>query len=869
MISRRTGLRLIAVLTLLALLGLYGYGSWVRLLERHDIRQLSWQGLSLSGDGIGLARLNLQQHGAAAIAQFELQGLQLSWRQFELTPPFWQHVELQRLALDWQPRDAPATASAPADLRQMAQKLAWLPRSLHIAELRAELPCASGRCELRGDLRLHSDRQTALQLDAVLDLDHRNQRLRWQAALRGEPQALDLNLQLSIDQQPQLNLRSQLQDSPNGPLWRGELITQPLSQAAVLQDWLRQWALPADLQLPGAPGAAQLSAHWQLQLPAAQNPALSLEQLRNASGQFSLDLDLPEPWPIPGIGQAQGNLGIAARALNGQWFAERLQADMQLQALAAAWLQQLPDALQTDSLQLRIQPSEPLAELPPSLAERSLPLAIQLHGKGATDFEFHSTLALANAPPWAAQLVQARLQASSAALALDDWSARELKLDLRLGGYLDSARLSLEFGKGSSLQLGQLEGPELRLQHLQASAPGLQLVADYPTGTLQHLSLSGPHELSVQRLEQAQLKPQGWRWQGKVAGDLQQLKLDGQLRSDADLLLNLQVQRNSSGDLKLQAQLPEVFLRAGNPLSKTLAAWPALLDLNSGRLNATARLSQNAGDSAPRVDLKVTGKGLAGIYDRTLLNGLDARVRISLERNRLQLNLDELRLAEANPGIPLGPLRLNGRYSANLDQPDKGQLHIDQAQTALLGGDVRLAAGQWDLSRRPLSFPLRVHGLQLEQLFIAYPTEGLAGSGVLDGELPLQLGAEGLQIDNGQLAARAPGGHLRFQSERIRALGRSNPAMQLVTQSLENFQYDTLSSRVDYDPSGKLNLALRLQGRNPAIEQGRPIHFTIQLEEDIPTLLASLQLTDKVNEIITRRVQQRMLERNAATPKEP
>ena len=140
MISRRTGLRLIAVLTLLALLGLYGYGSWVRLLERHDIRQLSWQGLSLSGDGIGLARLNLQQHGAAAIAQFELQGLQLSWRQFELTPPFWQHVELQRLALDWQPRDAPATASAPADLRQMAQKLAWLPRSLHIAEQRAELP---------------------------------------------------------------------------------------------------------------------------------------------------------------------------------------------------------------------------------------------------------------------------------------------------------------------------------------------------------------------------------------------------------------------------------------------------------------------------------------------------------------------------------------------------------------------------------------------------------------------------------------------------------------------------------------------------------------------------------------------------------
>ncbi len=871
MISRRTGLRLIAVLTLLSLLGLYGYGSWVRLLERHDIRQLSWQGLSLSGEGIRLAQLALQQHGAAGIARVELQGLLLSWRQFGLAPPFWQHIELQRLTLDWQPKDVPVptAANTPVDPRQIAENLAWLPHSLRIAQLHAELPCASGRCELLGDLHLQSDRQTAVQVDAVLDLAHRTQRLRWQVGLRGEPQALDLNLQLSIDQQPQLNLHSHLQNSPDGSLWRGELITLPLSQAAALQDWLRQWALAADVQLPGAPGAVQLKTSWQLQLPATQKPALSLEQLRNANGQFSVDLDLPEPWPIPGIGQAQGSLSVAARAQNGQWFAERLQTDMHLQALSDAWLQQLPDALQTDSLQLRIQPSEPLAELPQPLAERSLPLAIQLSGKGATDFELQTTLALTNAPPWAAQLTQGRLRASSPSVALDGWSARQLKLDLHLGGYLDSEGLSLELGKGSSLHLGQLNGPELRLQQLRASTSGLQLEADYPAGALQRLSFAGPHELSVQRLEQQHLKPLGWRWQGKVAGDLQQLKLDGQLRSDADLLLDLHTQRSSTGDLQLQAQLPEVFLRAGNPLSKTLAAWPALLDLNSGRLSASAKFNQKAGNSAPRVELEVTGKGLSAIYDRTLLNGLDARLRVSLERNQLQLDLDELQLAEANPGIPLGPLRLSGRYNANLDRPDKGQLRIDQARTALMGGSVTLAAGQWNLARRPLQFPLRVSGVQLEQLFIAYPTEGLAGSGILDGELPLQLGAEGLQIGNGQLAARAPGGHLRFQSERIRALGRSNPAMQLVTQSLEDFRYDILSSRVDYDPSGKLNLDLRLQGRNPAIEEGRPIHFNIKLEEDIPTLLASLQLTDKVNEIITRRVQQRMLERNAATPKEP
>ncbi|MNR52193.1 hypothetical protein D3C85_1719890 [compost metagenome] len=94
--------------------------------------------------------------------------------------------------------------------------------------------------------------------------------------------------------------------------------------------------------------------------------------------------------------------------------------------------------------------------------------------------------------------------------------------------------------------------------------------------------------------------------------------------------------------------------------------------------------------------------------------------------------------------------------------------------------------------------------------------------------------------------------------------------MQLVTQSLEDFRFATLNSQVNYDQHGKLRLAMRLEGRNPAIEQGRPIHFNINLEEDIPTLLASLQLTDKVSEIIKQRVQQRMLERNAATaPQQP
>ena len=61
-------------------------------------------------------------------------------------------------------------------------------------------------------------------------------------------------------------------------------------------------------------------------------------------------------------------------------------------------------------------------------------------------------------------------------------------------------------------------------------------------------------------------------------------------------------------------------------------------------------------------------------------------------------------------------------------------------------------------------------------------------------------------------------------------------------------------------------MALRLEGENPQIENGRPIHFNINIEEDIPALLTSLQLSGKVSERIQQRVQERMREAESATP---
>ena len=869
MISRRTWLRLSCLLLVLALLGGYGYFSWGRLLERQHIQELHWQAPTLTQEGLHLGQLELQQRGPTGTLQLQLADLRLGWGGFTLEPPFWQQVRIGRLKLAWRPatEHVDKIEQAPQlDLQALGERLSLLPQSLSIDALIADLPCASGRCELRGDL--HQTRSTALapELHLRLNLHGTDHRLNFEARLQSAADAAQLQLDVSVNERPQLSLHSRLQPAVDGLQWRGELSAPELNEATALRDWLEDWAMPATAQRVDVPGAARLSASWQLQLGRGA-PDLAL--LRRASGHIAASAALPEPWPIPGLGQLQGEFRLALRGLNGHWLAEQLAADLNLQQPLADWQQRLPTSLRADALQLRIEASEPQSQLPGNLIERSLPLAIQLRSLGAAPFTLAGQLALANAAPWAAQLSDAEFSLDSPQLDHDDWKARKLSATLKLDGYLDAEQLRLNLHKGSRLSLERLAGNDLQLHRLRADLAGLQLRAPWHEGAAEDWHLQGPVALRTRRLLHPALKTQGWRWQGQLKATGERLEFNGQVSADSELKLPVQLSHDGARGVHAHAQLPELFLRAGNPLAKTLAHWPPLLELNKGRLSASAVLDLPPAQS-PALKLDVTGKGLAGIYDRTALNGLDARAQVSLAQGDLQVKLTDLRLKEANPGIPVGPLQLQADYRAPIERPEQGLLDLHQLQAGLMGGTVRVAPNRWDLQQTPLQVSLELRGLQLKRLFTLYPAEGLAGSGTFDGHLPLRLSADGIQVERGRIAARNPGGRLQLRAEGIRALGSSNPTLQLVAQSLEDFHFTTLRSQVDYDPQGKLLLTMRLEGQNPAIEQGRPIHFNINLEEDIPSLLASLQLTDKVNEIIRRRVQQRILERNAkAAPKEP
>jgi hypothetical protein len=834
--------------------GIYGSLSWQQFKREQGIVSLDIHGVGLSAGHFEVREIVLIRQPSADERQaITVRSLRLDFADR------WQMLPLRSLAIDhvdahWQP--APAEPDIETDQqvnlpdRQQLERWAgWLPREGQIQSFFVTMPCRLTRCTEKGQLSWQLAAIQPLSATVDVQLEHQTHRLAITVNAYEQGVATHMDLGLLLDGQPRISMQNQFAPDVNSTLWRGTLAMSELPEAPWLLEWLGKW-LPYEPQtLPDLPEQMRIGAGWATHIDTSD-----LTQTWDAlDGDFRLSANLPAPWPVVGIGQVQGQLDIAAKADQGFWLPTELSADLQLlpeKALAA----ELPAQLRPDAISLKITPRSA------GLSDATmLALQVQLATAGPTTIALDGPVLLNTAAPYSMLFEQTRLRVRSPSLKEQEIVLKGLDADLRLSGQVSQKTANIRFDKGSKAALSSLaSGSDLSASNLLVELAGIGIDAAFADGKLHSLAAKGKTAIAVGELKQSALRPQGWRWNGTLAADQSQLSLDGPLSNDAGLTLPLTLKHNlANRSTRLNATLPEVFLRAGNPVAATLADWPQALELSNGRLQGKAQLDLPA--SGPLgATATVSAKGLGGIYDRTELSGLDAELSATLQRNLLRLDITELTLREANPGFTFGPLRFNGEFSGPLDDLAKGRLAWSLAEVRLLGGRLWLEPGAADLAAETQQLQAHLRGLQLPLLLEAYPADGLTGTGVIDGNMLVQRAVAGISIEQGSLKAREPGGALQFRSAKIQALGQSNQAMRLVTEALDDFHYDLLSSDLHYGADGKLDLGLKLHGRNPALEGGRPINFSINLEEDIPALLTSLQLSDRVSETIQRRVQERL-----------
>ena len=448
---------------------------------------------------------------------------------------------------------------------------------------------------------------------------------------------------------------------------------------------------------------------------------------------------------------------------------------------------------------------------------------------------------------------------------LAGWTIGEGRINLTVSGTASERSATLTLGEQSRVEFDDIAAPgkDSRLDGLWVNLAGVTLVGEYQLApmALERLAVEGPFEATVATIHHPQLLPQPWRFDGQLDGTLSELKIDGRLSSDAGVDADMDMNYPFEGIPALEVSMNAAGASGGRALADTFTAWPAALEVSDGRVETA--LSARFPSQGIRVQGDLVFDNLDGLYDRTAWTGLDGRVNLNLDNDHVNVRTSDLVLDALNPGIALRDVRVAGLYRSPRDQIANGTLVLDQASSELLGGEVRVTPGEWQLADMPLRIPLELSGIELAKLMQVYPAEGLAGSGLLQGAIPVRVGPEGVSIDAGQVQAVAPGGTLKLPADRLKGMAQGNQAMALVVQAMENFHYSVLNSTIAYAPDGTLMLGLRLAGSSPEIRDGHPIVLNINLEEDIPALLTSLQLSGRVNEAVTEKVRNLIRERDA------
>lgn len=224
----------------------------------------------------------------------------------------------------------------------------------------------------------------------------------------------------------------------------------------------------------------------------------------------------------------------------------------------------------------------------------------------------------------------------------------------------------------------------------------------------------------------------------------------------------------------------------------------------------------------------------------------DVSATVGYERmpdGRYVASLDEVRIGTFDPGVPITEIR------TSMHMDDK-TANVGETSARLLGGTVRTAPFVVTFDPGDATFVVEVKAIDLGAV-LALEGEDLDGTGILEGQLPIRMEAGAVTVHKGTVRSVGDG-IIRVAPDLTRVI--SQPGLDFALRALEDFSYTSLEADVDYEANGDLLAAIRLKGRNPAIEKGRPIHYNLNISENIPSLLASLRVQDDVNERIERRV---------------
>lgn len=339
--------------------------------------------------------------------------------------------------------------------------------------------------------------------------------------------------------------------------------------------------------------------------------------------------------------------------------------------------------------------------------------------------------------------------------------------------------------------------------------------------------------------------------------------------ADATMLGNARIAASvtvgTAAPLELQADLPHWTLAAPDQ--------PLRLDVTGGKVaspglrGALGNVAASVTATAERIDLTASATGTDGVTGSLALVGFLSRgskpstSSLSLTLNGVGIpgNLVSLgsidgriKLAALSPPRTTTPQSITGmmtiaplppgRFTLTAGLPGNGSLRLEAARLELAAGTLSLppltlAAGQ------PLATVLGLEAVDLAVILPLLGIDGLGGTGILDGHIPVRVDPGGVAISGGHLVARGPGVlHYTGSALPDAVPGSAATTVSLLRQALADFHYTGLSLDLDRAATGQGSMMIGLKGANPALLNGYPFAFNIRVEADFDRLATLLRL---------------------------
>ncbi|MCG8610811.1 MAG: YdbH domain-containing protein [Pseudomonadales bacterium] len=323
------------------------------------------------------------------------------------------------------------------------------------------------------------------------------------------------------------------------------------------------------------------------------------------------------------------------------------------------------------------------------------------------------------------------------------------------------------------------------------------------------------------------------------------------------------------------------FSVQGKPDLKKLDPWLSpylsngsikLTEITAGQIESRGALEiQMSKDTATSPPISVTGDLRTRLSDWSwiksdlALKNISSEIEMTLAEGSIIIeNTGNLVVDEIISGFAFTDFRtqISGRiplpFVKGFKAEQRCHANLERLSMNAFAGAIVLAKPEQvpcsadSLADLNATYWLELHNLELSQL-VALENDKLTATGDIVGVIPVTYEHGKPSVTNGQVSARE-GGLIKLKEvSHWRKIAGQNDQLLLAVDALENFHFTALTSSVNFSRDEQLKLGVAMQGSNPDFQNGRLVHYNVNLESNILSVLKSLEVPDRIIERLEKK----------------